>query len=185
MRGINEMNKRVVASIAVILLTSGIFATANSALSEDQDVTVVPGTHWILSTTYKEGKPLTCQIERNFEDGIILTYMMSIGGNSYAFSVTDKYLDNQISEVFGEWKVGRSFRATIFIDDRSFPVQAICLPEGMLTVFLETIDPRMVFWAKKVSLSVAAIAMRGYDVSDLEPAGKELAKCALQHKRSK
>ena len=97
-----------------------------------------------------------------------------------ALLVEDIYLERQISSVMPWAAPGQSYRAILFLDGKKFNVSAMRIEDHGLVVPLESVNIKVVLQAKRVSLAVGSIAMRGYDVDGLNIAIPELQDTARQ-----
>jgi hypothetical protein len=163
--------------LCITLATTPLFG--QTAPLSDQDVRIVPGTRWTASVTMERGEFISCQINLNVEDGVQVRYTIGSKG-SLVLMLNDKYLEAQVSEVLG-WTEGQSYRAILFLDDKKFNVQAQRIWQHTLLIPLASIDRETVFRAKKMSLAVGGIAMRGYDVEGLDVASRELLESYRQY----
>jgi hypothetical protein len=126
---------------------------------------IVPGTRWLASVTMDGSDYVSCQIEMETNSAQVRFTIGSKG--SLVILISDSYLQAQISDVLG-WTEGESYRSLLFLDDKSFNVQAQRLWEHTLLVPLPAIAKNTVFRTKKMALSVGQIAMRGYQIDGLE-----------------
>ena len=145
----------------------------------EQNVRVVPGTRWTASVTMERDKFVSIQIKRNLEDGVQVIYAIDQTGALFTM-LTDKYLEAQVTEVLG-WTEGQSYRAILFLDDKTFNVQAQRIGPHSLLIPLASIGRETVFQTKKMLLSVGGIAMRGYNVDALDLANHELLDSYRKH----
>jgi hypothetical protein len=184
LREVSEIRKRLISLVFALLVLGARDAAAapNDAppqRTQTFDKRIVPGTRCIVSVTMERGEYVSCQIELNVEDGIQVRYTIGSKG-SPVILLNDKYLERQVSETLG-WTEGQSYRAQLWLDDKSFNVQAQRIWQHTLLIPLVSIDPESVFRTKKMALQVGGIAMHGYDVKGLDIASHGLLDCYRQH----
>jgi S1-C subfamily serine protease len=148
------------------------------ARAQDRDVNVeiVPGTKWIISMTVsKEQHYVSCQLTAKTNGAEFRVTISSKG--SLVILLRDQYQENAIRDTLG-WRENQSYRAELFIDNGSpIPVQAERIWEHTLLIPLSSIDPNIVFSAKRIAIMVGQISMRGYDVNGLSLARAPLNEC--------
>lgn len=143
------------------------------------DVRIVPGTKWRASVT-KDGETyVSCQVTRNSNSAEIRFAIGSEG--SLVILLRDEFQEKAVSETLG-WSKGQSYRTVLFIDKWD-PIytQAKRIWEHTLLIPISNIDPNIIFEAKRISIAIGGISMRGYDVEGLSVARQDLYDCYETH----
>jgi hypothetical protein len=160
------------------------------AKQQISDVSIIPGTRWMLAIVTNPNGFRFCTIQVKEEAGERV--MFTVGGRgTLALQIEDEYLENQISSVLPWLEAGQSYSAMLSLSGESessykrFYLPAIRISEHALLVELKSIDSKTLFQTKDIGLAVGAIAMRGYKVEGLGIAIPELQDCARQLRKAK
>jgi hypothetical protein len=171
---------------------SGSPTPAQQAQSKQQlsDVSIIPGTRWMLAIVKNPNGFGFCTIQVKEEAGERVLFTVGARG-TLALQIEDEYLENQISSVLPWLEPGQSYSAMLSLTGESessykrFYLPAMRISEHALLVELKSIDNKTLSQTKEIGLAVGAIAMRGYKVEGLGIAIPELQNCARQLRKAK
>jgi hypothetical protein len=158
-----------------LALSGNQSALAQESQPIELDVRIVPGTRWSASVTKDRESFVSCQITTVTNDAEVRFTIASKG--SLVLLLRDEFQENAIRDTLG-WGGSRSYRGSLFIDSRPpITTQVERIWEHSLLIPLSKIDPNVLFRARKIAIAVGGISMRGYDVTGLSVARRDLYDC--------
>jgi hypothetical protein len=173
--------KRTIMILTAIVGLLPMIGNGQDEQSKQQisDMRIIPGTRWMSFIGTKPDGRSYCVITITDKNDQKIGFTVGSEG-TLALLVEDIYLERQISSVMPWAAPGQSYRAILFVDDKKLNVSAMRIEDHGLVVPLESVNIKVVLQAKRVSLAVGSIAMRGYDVDGLNIAIPELQDTARQ-----